>query len=213
MKDLENTYLRVSLITNVDHIHNRLRNIFLSAYDEARSRHLVTKRTEDKSVNELARDLIVSVNAGKTRNYNEWLFGVSSSLCKYLNLVYSHDQNEKCGVHDIVTVMEEEFYIEPTLIGEGTLSPVTGARLGSRNSIEVTPGELLVEMTDDQYDAIDELFEYFDAVVTSQRELYDRYGSKELIKFSADRTTGFIFIEFWGDVRVHLYNELMSKGK
>lgn len=213
MKDLENTYLRVSLITNVDHIHNRLRNIFLSTYDEARSRHLVTKRTEDKSVNELARDLIVSVSAGKTRNYNEWLFGVSSSLCKYLNRVYSHDQNEKCGVHDIVSVMEEEFYIEPTLIGEGTLSPVTGTRLGSRNSIEVTPGELLVEMTDDQYDAIDELFEYFDSVVTSQRELYDRYGSKELIKFSADRGTGFIFIEFWGDVRVHLYNELMSKGK
>lgn len=208
MKDLDKTHLRISIITDVEGIHSKLRDIFREVYDEARDLHLVGNNKEKKVDADTIAKHVRLLREGRVREYKDWLRDVSDLLCEYLNKVFAVSKDSTVDLGCILDIMEPEFYIEPTVRTPDTLEQVPGKMLGDRNSIEVIPGELRIDLDEAQSDAIDNLFNHFDGIIAAQRELYDRYSPAELIRFRADRSTGFILIEFWGDVRIHLYNQL-----
>lgn len=195
MIDLEKTYLRISLIVDMVPIHGYLEKIFGDAYRTARDQHLVqgnvTAEDTTLSVTQKQIALAKAQRENKVRTYNDWLYDVSVSLCKYLNSVFN-----VCGqigdVGSIVRYMEDEFFIERTAVAEELRH--------------------VLVLTEEQEEAIDQFFDYMDNLVAEQREAFDRLSSHELIHFSPTRPTGHISIEFWGDNRIHLYNQMMASN-
>ncbi len=203
MMDLEKTYLRVALVTSLDQIHASLKNIYGDTYTKTAAQYFITGKLKqidprtgqevERSVASQAAQLRQGVQEKKLRPYNVWMVDVSRALCKYLNSVYSVYEESRDGVDSILRHMQDEFYIEPNVVTD-----------------ELTRETVLSE---EQEDAIDHLYTTFDNIVASQRELFDRPSDKELIRFTVVPGSAYISIEFWGDNRIHLYNQMMkSKG-
>lgn len=202
---LEDTYLEVCVLKVGDkdifaHIENIYNDIYRDLVDVYNVKGDKEKRLK----------VIDLVKGRKISTLSELRIEILRYLTKFLNIYYAPIGSVYSNAN-----MDELFFeiMDPVLctaLDKHRYDPIEVEEAISNGLPEpkyAVPG---VKQVDE--DSLQDLIDSFDAVITGLRTSLKRTSPHELIRFEVSPDTGWLLMSFWGDNRIHLYNDMVANG-
>lgn len=205
--NLENTYLKHVVINSDEYVIDLIRNIYNGIYDDAVAIYTDTDTPEKR------RKVRKLVSDNQITTYSNWKRELLQCLVNFLNAYFAPTSPAAAFGYDPITTEVDKYFLQcmetvlpyeedalrydPVVVEEAVENnlPVPDFAIKGTKQIDV--------------DAIDDLIDFFEKLDGAQRQALGRPSHHELITFVIDKGTGWIIMNYWGDNRIHLYNEMI----